>query len=108
MTEIEEFVNEVEEQGEDLSNVILSDPCMKLTEDGKVIGIISFTCVEDEVYLLGLAVHPNYQNKGNGEELVDNLVNLFEEVKIESDIYGNEYFVKLGFSVEDNILIKRK
>ncbi len=44
-------------------------------KENKVVGYIGFTVAADEVYILNVAVHPDFQGQGIGKALVEKTLN---------------------------------
>lgn len=81
--------------------------CLSLILNGQVIGYAIYHVVVDEAEILNIAIAPDYQGKGYGRELLDDLVNtltkrakrLFLEVRASNDtaiqLYDSAGFVEI-------------
>lgn len=53
--------------------------CLVLTLETKVIGYTIYTIVAGEAEILNIAIHPDYQGKGYGRQLLDHLMAIVYE-----------------------------
>jgi len=81
--------------------------CLSLILNGQIIGYAIYHVVVDEAEILNIAIAPDYQGKGYGRKLLDDLVNtvtkrakrLFLEVRASNDtaikLYDSAGFVEI-------------
>lgn len=57
-------------------NATTCDPPRRLVawQDGRVVGIVECIALESEIYVQGLAVHPNHRRQGVAKELLQHVI----------------------------------
>ncbi len=82
-------------------------------EDGEIVGFGGFWKIEQEAHLTNFGVHPNYQHKGIGRQLLKELLELAVslgcrratlEVRVSNE-RARQFYEKAGF---DMIAIRKK
>ncbi len=78
---------------------------VKLTENGRMLGVGTSILHEDTAWLATIIVHPAYRNRGIGKLMTQTLIDsidsrTFETIYLDATELGYPVYKKLGFQVE--------
>lgn len=95
-------IQPLKETLEDVEKAFNSHMFLKYVEDGKVIGSVKAIQKDGTRYIGKLMVHPSYQNKGIGKQLMSEIEKQFPNVRFElftggKSIRNISFYEKLGF-----------
>lgn len=103
MGKLEIFINSIY----DVEDLFFKKPYFKIEEDNKIIAIMEFFNLDkSNIEITKIVVHPDYRNIGNGEDLINQALSLYDSVSVDKNIENVTYFESLNFIEKNDYLTK--